>query len=268
MEADGGTKILPRLSPGALSRLVSSRTKAAAILDELAGSITSTSPSNYGFPSQTTQSNYYPGSTPVTRDEVTLVSHFLAAHGIEPENTRIQKTVEGGRCILHVLQASAVTGVILERQNVDGHGTAVRVEPGDHAEEMSKICAFLLKAREYSADNTQAKIIDKYVESFLYGSLVAYRDSQKLWVTDKSPAIETFIGFVEPYRDPHGVRGEWQSIVCISDPIENLRLKQLVDNSDSFICLLPWAVTGLNGGKGPFEKDLFDPPDFASVHGE
>lgn len=268
MEADGGNKILPRLSAETLCRLVKSRRKAAAILDKLAGCITSKLPSNHGFPSQTTQSNYYPGSIPVTRDEATLVSQILEAYGLEPENTRLQKTVEGGRCILHVLQASTVRDVILEWQNVDGHGTAVRVERGDHAEELSKICISLLTAREYSADNTQAKTIDKYVESFRYGSLLAYRDSQKLWVTDKSPTIETFIGFVEPYRDPHGVRGEWQGIVCISDPIENLRLKQLVDNSDTFICLLPWAVPGLNGGKGPFEKDLFNPPDFASVHGE
>ncbi|KAI7781721.1 hypothetical protein LA080_014487 [Diaporthe eres] len=190
----------------------------------------------------------------------------LEAHGIELENTRVQKTVEGERRTLHVLQASTIIGVIHEWENVDGHGTIIRVEGGDHSEELSKICASLLTAKEYSDNNTQAQTIDKYVDSFRSGSLLAYRDSQKLWVTDKSPAVETFIGFVEPYRDPHGVRGEWQGIVCISDPIESLQLKELVDSSDSFICLLPWAVPGLNGGKGPFEKDLFHPPDFANVH--
>lgn len=268
MEADGGNKILPRLPAEALSRLVKSQPKAAAILDELAESITSTAPSSFGFPSKTAQANYYPGSTPVTRDEVTLVSQTLEAHGIELENTRVQKTVEGGRRTLHVLQASTIIGVIHEWENVDGNGTVVRVEGGDHSEELSKICASLLTAKEYSDNNTQAQTIDKYVDSFRSGSLLAYRDSQKLWVTDKSPAVETFIGFVEPYRDPHGVRGEWQGIVCISDPIESLQLKELVDSSDSFICLLPWAVPGLNGGKGPFEKDLFHPPDFANVHGK
>lgn len=268
IEADGGNKILPRLSAETLSRLVKSQPKAAAILDELAESIISTAPSSFGFPSKTAQANYYPGSTPVTRDEVTLVSQTLEAHGIELENTRVQKTVEGGRRTLHVLQASTIAGVIQEWEDVDGHGTIVRVEGGDHVEELSKICASLLTAKEYSDNKTQAKTIDKYVDSFRSGSLLAYRDSQKLWVTDKSPAVETFIGFVEPYRDPHGVRGEWQGIVCISDPIESLHLKQLVEKSDTFICLLPWAVPESNGGKGPFEKDLFHPPDFASVHGE
>ncbi|KAL4782554.1 peptidase family M49-domain-containing protein [Aspergillus varians] len=29
---------------------------------------------------------------------------------------------------------------------------------------------------------------------------------------------------------------------------------------------MPWAVPGLNNGKGPFEKDLSEAPDFVSVH--
>lgn len=268
MKADGGNKILPRFSSETLSRLVKSQPKAAAILSELAGSITSTSPSSFGFPSETAQANYYPGSTPVTRDEVTMVSHILEAHDIEPENTRVQKTVGGGKCTLHVLQASTIIGIIKAWENVDGRGTSVCVIGGDHAGELSKVCASLLTAKEYSENNTQAKTIDKYVDSFRSGSLLAYRDSQKLWVMDKSPAIETFIGFVEPYRDPHGVRGEWQGIVCISDPIESLQLRCLAEKSDTFICLMPWAVPGSNGGKGPFENDLFHPPDFARVHGQ
>lgn len=87
-------------------------------------------------------------------------------------------------------------------------------------------------------------------------------------MTDKSPSIETIFGFVEPYRDPHGVRAEWESVECILDPIESLSFKRLVDESDDFIRLLPWAVPELNAGKGPFEKERFEAPDFASIHGK
>ena len=227
----------------------------------------SPTPSSFGYPSDNMQANYYPGDDRITRDEIALVSKVLEAQNIEPENTRVLKTTTADKCVLHVLQASTTTECLREWEDVDGVGTAVRLESGDHAEEMSKICASLLKAKEFCENETQAKIIDHYISSFQSGSLISYRDSQKLWVTDKSPSIEIIIGFVEPYRDPHGVRGEWESIVCISDPVESSRLKHFVDKSDAFIRALPWAVPGVNAGKGPFEKDLFEPPDFASVHG-
>lgn len=89
-----------------------------------------------------------------------------------------------------------------------------------------------------------------------------------MWVTDKSLAVETVFGFVEPYRDPHGVRGEWEAIVCIYDPVESARLKRLVEKSDTFSRLMPWAVPGVNNGKGPSEKEFFEEPDFTSVHGQ
>lgn len=133
---------------------------------------------------------------------------------------------------------------------------------------MSKIYESLVRAQEFASNETQVKVIDHYIESFRTGSLEAFRESQKEWVKDKSPVVEAILGFVEPYRDPHGVRGEWEGIICISDPIESMRLNQLVQRSDTFIRLMPWAVPGSNDGKGPFEKELFEAPDFISVHGQ
>lgn len=96
---------------------------------------------------------------------------------------------------------------------------------------------------------------------------MAYRMSQKTWVTDISPRVENILGFVEPYRDPYGVRAEWEGVICISDPDETSRLKELVDNSTRFIRMLPWAVPGENDGKGPFEANCFQAPNFTIVHG-
>ncbi|TFB00581.1 putative dipeptidyl peptidase 3 [Trichoderma ghanense] len=97
-------------------------------------------------------------------------------------------------------------------------------------------------------------------------SSMAYRMSQKTWVTDISPRVENILGFVEPYRDPYGVRAEWEGVICISDPDETSRLKELVDNSTRFIRMLPWAVPGENDGKGPFEANCFQAPNFTIVH--
>jgi dipeptidyl-peptidase-3 len=40
-----------------------------------------------------------------------------------------------------------------------------------------------------------------------------------------------------------------------------------VQKSSIFIRRLPWAVgSDENDGKGPFEKELFESPDFTSLH--
>jgi len=86
-------------------------------------------------------------------------------------------------------------------------------------------------------------------------------------VTDVSARVEHLIGFIEPYRDPAGIRSEWEAMIGIADPDEALRLKRLVESSTTIIRQLPWAVEDVNDGKGPFEKSLFEAPDFTSVHG-
>ena len=86
---------------------------------------------------------------------------------------------------------------------------------------------------------------------------------------DIKPAVETQFGFIEPYRDPFGVRAEFEGLVALVDAEETKLLTKLVENSARFIRRLPWAgvSNGENDGKGPFEKDLFEAPDFTSLHG-
>jgi dipeptidyl-peptidase-3 len=84
-----------------------------------------------------------------------------------------------------------------------------------------------------------------------------------MWVTDVSARVENnLLGFIEPYRDPAGIqRCEWEAMISIAD-VEEVKMKEFVDSLTTFIRQLPWAVAGLNDGKGPFEKILFDAPDF------
>ena len=44
-----------------------------------------------------------------------------------------------------------------------------------------------------------------------------HRESQKYWVADKSPVVETNLGFIEHYLDPVKVRAEWEGFVAIVD---------------------------------------------------
>jgi len=60
-------------------------------------------------------------------------------------------------------------------------------------------------------------MIEKYIESFHTGSMDAHRDSQRAWIKDEAPVIETNLGYVERLLDPENVRAYWQGWVCISD---------------------------------------------------
>lgn len=107
-------------------------------------------------------------------------------------------------------------------------------------------------------------MLDKTYNSFLTGDLEAYKDAQRVWVNDKAPAVETVIGFVEPYRDPLGVRGEFEGIVGIADLEETKKLQSLATMANILVCRLPW-VEYRHANKGPFEKEMFEPPGFSSV---
>ena len=110
-------------------------------------------------------------------------------------------------------------------------------------------------------------IIFKYIQSFVNRDIDIYKESLKEWVKDFQPSVEHIFGFVEPYRDPFGIRAEFEGLVGIMNKAETETLSALVENSTNFIRRLPWAENQIdNDGKGPFEKALFEKPDFTSLY--
>ena len=130
----------------------------------------------------------------------------------------MKKTSDGN---FELLIASAVTHVpssggdigkqtdfVLESGHLKGH--KLKLVYGDYSKEMSIIAGYHKKAAENSANENQKEMQLAYADSFETGSLEAFKTAQRKWIRDKGPSVESNIGFVETYRDPHGVRGEWE----------------------------------------------------------
>jgi len=238
------------------------------LFERVADAIFAEQPSGLGFPSDVAHSSYYAGELHISREEIAAVSKTLQDKSISLENTRISKKFSEDKVVFDVLQGSGtVHGQPRELQGPNSE--FIRIIQGDHSRELSLICECLEEAQKYAANSRQAKIISEYQESFRNGDIQIYKQSQVSWVQDVKPAVETILGFIEPYRDPFGARAEFEGIVAIVDSEETEVLTSLVSESTTFIRRLPWAQNAKeNNGKGPFERDLFESPDFTSVHGE
>ncbi|KKK24886.1 hypothetical protein ARAM_000118 [Aspergillus rambellii] len=224
-------------------------------------------PNSLGHPGPFTQTRYCLGADCLASSEdVASISKLMEDLSIHPENTRLRRYRASGRDSYDILQASVVESKFIcnTGDELSTNGKRIQLIRGDHKDELEQICQSLRQSINYASNPAQQLLLRKTMDSFLVGDLELYKNAQKIWVTDKAPSVETVIGFIEPYRDPLGIRAEFEGIVGIPDPTATETLRKLASVADKFVFKLPW-VEGNGGRKGPFEKELFDPPDFSSV---
>ncbi|KAL8824918.1 MAG: hypothetical protein Q9170_007999 [Blastenia crenularia] len=263
----GDQKFTPEMHEESLKTIALVSDRATALFASIVRPMFSPQPSSLGYPREQTQSAYYPGEAPISSDEVVYVSQTMEIHGLHPEDTRIRKFYEGDQIVFEVLQASVMTGDAVEVLKAQDPKGSIRIVKGDHSQELQQICCNLRSAAQYAANLRQKQFLEQYDQSFCTGDLELYKESQKTWIRDTAPSVENIFGFVEPYRDPSGSRAEFEGVVAIADREETAVLTTLVEQSSDFVQQLPWTEGFLeNDGKGPFEKALFEPPDFSSIH--
>lgn len=267
----GDSKFIPRCSPETIEALATAAPQAKGVLDAASVPIaafyaTDDQPAkmHLGFPDKGHLSTYYPDSPDITQEEIEQMSDFMAEKKLLPENTRLRKTKDGN---FQLLVASGLAKPPPEGGDAGPEttfglggklaGKQLELVYGDYIEEMAKIALHIKKAGLNAANDRQKQMMDQYAKSFGNGSLNAFKESQKLWVKDIGPMVETNIGFIETYRDPANVRAEWEGLVAMVNKERTQAFQKLVDAAPAMIPKLPW--------KSDFEKDKFQAPDFTSL---
>ncbi|KAK9435535.1 dipeptidyl peptidase III [Metarhizium brunneum] len=207
-KGSGDQKFAPGIENRVLKKLADRSSVLTELYEEIHKSIESIPPFNLGFPSETSQSSYYLGNA-ISESDAAIVSKILEQNAVFPKNTRLQKSKDDTE--YDVLIASVKRELVAQFSLPSGQGH-VRLLKGDHSSDLQLVCAELNEASKYAANDLQRNILSAYIESFQTGSLDIYSTSQRLWVQDKAPRVENIFGFVEPYRDPQGIRGEFEAL--------------------------------------------------------
>ncbi|CAH0017174.1 unnamed protein product [Clonostachys rhizophaga] len=264
----GDSKFLPRCTEKSVAALAATCPEASKFYAATKGAIFSAeTPASLhlGFPDAGHMTTYYPDSPDITKAEIEAVSAWMEKKGLLPENNRLRKNKDGN---FDILIASAITQAPAEGGDI-GKETKFTVEDGllkdktislvygDYADEMKNITAYIKQAGANADNTTQEKMHEAYAKSFETGSLEAFKDSQRYWIKDKGPMVESNIGFIETYRDPAGIRGEWEGFASMVNMERTRAFGELVASAPALIPLLPWEKE--------FEKDKFLSPDFTSL---
>lgn len=256
----GDKKFIPRIEENDFDALVelTNNARARKLFDGVRGALYNTEEALLGWPESGQLSNYYPNSPSITKSEVEDVNAALAAKGIMPENTRVEKA-EDGKFIVLVASAKEENSTTYYPKNPikTADGKVIQIQFGDHHKEFVEIVHSLRSALPHVANATEKRMLEYYIESFETGSMNAHKNSQIEWVRDLKPQVESNIGFIETYRDPSGVRGEWEGLVAMVNHERTAKFSTLVENATKIILDLPWDKL--------YEKDKFTPPDFTSL---
>lgn len=193
-------------------------------------------------------SSYY--STNMTRQDAEFVKGFLNKNNIDVLNTRVIKHLDSN------FEVRVASGEV-SAQSYEYEGKTILVQKGDFSPFLQDVAENLSLAIPFCENDTQRKMLEAYVSHFKSGDMDLHRESQKFWIQDKGPIIETNIGFIETYLDPLKVRAEWEGFVAVVDKEKSKLLADLVDNVPKILPLLPWPKE--------FEVDVFKKPDFTSL---
>lgn len=147
-----------------------------------------------------------------TQEDADKINRYLQSKKIEGYMNRAIKTEKDGQ-VRYEIRHAGVTEKELSEEVFEG-ATFV-VTTGDYSKLMALVNENLAEAKGYASNSNEENMLDNYIKAFDLGSLDAHKEGSRYWIKNKGPVIETYIGFIENYRDPLGMRGEFEGFVAM-----------------------------------------------------
>ncbi|KAH0574900.1 Dipeptidyl-peptidase III [Spironucleus salmonicida] len=212
--------------------------------------IYATSPNFIGF-GEGAQTSYFPPS--FTKEDAEEFNKILTKNAILPENNIVVEA-DGKYKIMHFCAEAREVAISDEFK-----GRKVVKSYGLFSSECSKIAEHLAQAVKFADTENQADMLQELIKYYLTGDMAFHLSYSKLWVQDANPAVETYQGFVETYRDPTGVRAEYEAFVACVDPDSSKQLGRLLEpvNCDEILRAIPMPTF--------LHRKTFNPPTYKAI---
>ncbi len=146
----------------------------------------------------------------MTPEDLKAVQDVLMKEKVNILNTRAFKQNDGEILI-------TVGSIEHSTRKVEHQGRTFEIRFGEFSSYLKDVNYYLERALEYCANDTQKDMIRLYIDHFRTGSIDVHKDSQRKWIADKGPVVETNMGWIETYIDPENVRAYYEGWVAIVD---------------------------------------------------
>ena len=253
----GDLKFIPRCSKDeVLTLLKGQKQNLTDLFNKCADGMYSTEPPSklrLGFYPGGTTTYYEP--TDFTEEEQQGVDKILKEKGIRVENTFIIRNTEKNR---YEVSVSSVEVDQEGKEVGEYNGRKIYVTKGRDSETLKKVNHWLQLARDNAENDTQKEMLTALIEHYQTGSVEKHEEYSEKWVHDTDMTVEMHHGYIESYRDPSGVRCEYEGFVAAVDAKESECLHEYVNNSAKILSTLPYPKE--------YERKTFKPPSYNAIN--
>ncbi|CAK7231608.1 hypothetical protein SCUCBS95973_007974 [Sporothrix curviconia] len=169
---------------------------------------------------------------------------------LSPRNTRLQR------------KTTAEGAAVEDENHVPIFEVLVASIDRDPATAVKRVHNGILRAIPLAGTETRKSYQTKLLAFIQSGDVEMHKLAAIDWLSDARLVVETWAGFLEPGRDPSGVRCEFRTLVAVKDRSWERIFSGLAAGAEQLILQLPWNA----GRKSPFELDTFVLPDLSALN--